>query len=73
VSLFKQRKNKNFNYKTRFHKRDEQVENSFESQWQNVKHTNKRKEGFKLTSLPFLFVFLVMALILWYFLNKYGL
>jgi type VI protein secretion system component VasF len=71
VALFKQRKNKRFNYKPRFLKDErEKVEKNLESQWQEIRASKKRK-GSILTSLPFLVLFLIAVLVLFYILSQY--
>jgi hypothetical protein len=71
VNLFKQRKNKRFNYTPRHLKKDEsQIGSSLESQWEQVKASNKRKRSI-FTSLPFLVLFLITVLIVLYLLNQY--
>jgi len=71
VTLFKQRKNRQFHYKPRFLKDDqEKSEHSLKSQWQEVKTSSKRKRSI-FTSLPFLVLFLITILVLLYILNQY--
>ncbi|MGM5469959.1 hypothetical protein ACS386_06745 [Flavobacteriaceae bacterium LMO-SS05] len=71
MTLFKQRKNRQFNYTPR-HLRDEheQSERALESHWEAVKTSNKRKRSI-LTTLPFLVLFLIAVLVLLYLLNQY--
>jgi len=70
VTLFKQRKNRQFNYTPRFLKEREKAEGSLNSQWKEVKTSTKRKRSI-FTSLPFLVLFLIALLILLYLLNQY--
>ena len=69
--VFKQRKNKRFNYTPRF--QESEKENSsegFETKWSEVKQVNRRRSrGFK--SLPVMIVMLIAVLILMYILNGY--
>lgn len=62
---------KKFNYKPRFQEDSEmRSKNALESEWDNVRSTSKRK-GNILTSLPFLVLFLILVLVLFYILNRY--
>jgi len=71
VTLFKQRKNKQFKYKPRFLKDErDDLERNLESQWKAVKASSKRKRNI-FTSLPFLVLFLIAVLVLLYLLNQY--
>ena len=70
MTLFKHRKNRQFNYSPRFLKEREKVEGSLNSQWKEVKTSTKRKSSI-FTSLPFLVLFLIALLILLYLLNQY--
>lgn len=70
MTLFKQRKNRQFNYTPRFQEEREKVEGSLNSQWKEVKTSNKRKRSI-FTSLPFLVLFLIALMILLYLLNQY--
>jgi len=71
VTLFKQRKIRTFNYTPRFQKEDtKEVERSLETQWKEVRASNKRKSNI-FTSMPFLVLFLIAVLILLYLLNQY--
>jgi len=71
VKLFEQRKNKRFNYTPRHrHENEDNSERSLESQWDEVKKTNKRKSSV-FTTLPFLVLFLITVLVLLYILSRY--
>jgi type VI protein secretion system component VasF len=71
VTLFKQRKNKQFKYKPRFLKDErEDLQQDLESHWKAVKASSKRKRNI-FTSLPFLVLFLIAVLVLLYLLNQY--
>jgi type VI protein secretion system component VasF len=71
VTLFKQRKNKQFNYKPRFLKEErDDLERNLESQWKVVKTSSKRKRNI-FTTMPFLVLFLIAVLVLFYLLNQY--
>jgi type VI protein secretion system component VasF len=71
VTLFKQRKNKQFNYKPRFLKEErDDLEQNLESQWKVVKASSKRKRNI-FTTMPFLVLFLIAVLVLFYLLNQY--
>ena len=70
-SLFKQRKNKQFNYKPRFQNAESDSEKAdFESKWQEARLTSQ-KRGKRLMSLPVLIVMLIALLVLMYILNGY--
>ena len=67
MNLFKQRKNKQFSYKSRGFKNKN---DDFNSNWkQTVKTTKHRKGG--LTSLPILIIFLIAILVFWYIISRY--
>jgi len=69
--MFGQRKNKKFHYAPRFQKDAAENEmQNFESQWKAMKSTSKRKQNL-LTSLPFLVLFLITVLIVFYLLTQY--
>jgi type VI protein secretion system component VasF len=71
VTLFKQRKNKQFNYKPRFLKEErDDLERNLESQWKVVKTSSTRKRNI-FTTMPFLVLFLIAVLVLFYLLNQY--
>jgi type VI protein secretion system component VasF len=71
VTLFKQRKNKQFNYKPRFLKEErDDLERNLESQWKVVKTSSKRMRNI-FTTMPFLVLFLIAVLVLFYLLNQY--
>jgi hypothetical protein len=68
-TLLKQRKNKTFNYKSRFsNQKDDLVENSqtsrFTSKWQRERDVNlvKSKRGFSLVTLILILVLLLICL-----------
>ncbi len=69
--MFKQRKNKSFNYKSRF-KDSKEIEskNDFEAKWDKLKNTTK-KRGNIFTSLPALLIMLVSLFVLMYILEGY--
>lgn len=71
MKLFEQRKNKRFNYTPR-HSQEQENESvhSLESQWNEVKQANTRKSR-KITSLPFLVLFLITILVVLYILSTY--
>ncbi len=69
--MFNQRKNKRFNYKTRFQDSKEiESKDDFETKWNEVKGSTKRK-GNVLTSLPALIIMLVSLFVLIYILDGY--
>ena len=68
--MFKQRKPRQFQYKSRLNKDSEDRKESFHEQWEAVKKGTK-KGGGKLTALPILLGLLIMVLILLYILNSY--
>lgn len=71
MSLFKQRKNKSFNYRPRFQESNKiETKEEFEAKWNEVKETTKRR-GSIFTTLPGLLIMLVAILILMYVLNTY--
>lgn len=71
MSLFTQRKNKQFNYKPKhLNKGETDARDSLASQWDRIKTEGKRKKSF-LTSLPFLVLFLIVVLIVFYILSRY--
>jgi hypothetical protein len=69
--VFKQRKNKRFNYTPRFQKAEkEKPSEGFEAKWSEANQVNRRRSrGFK--SLPVMIVMLIAVLILMYILNGY--
>ena len=70
-SLFKQKKNRQFNYRPRFQGEDATSEQEdFESKWREARLTSQ-KRGKRLMSLPVLIVMLIAMLILMYILNGY--
>lgn len=73
--MFNQRKNKRFNYKTRFQDSNpdsirEESKDDFETKWNEAKGAAKRK-GNVFTSLPGLIILLVSLFILIYILEGY--
>jgi len=69
--MFKQRKNRQFQYRPRFQdNKQDNDERNLESQWKDMKTSSKRKRRI-FTSLPFLVLFLITVLILFYFLTQY--
>ncbi|WP_353777745.1 hypothetical protein [Winogradskyella sp. 3972H.M.0a.05] len=70
MPLFKQRKPRQFQYKSRFNNDGENHKESFQSQWEAARNSSKRRGG-KLTVLPILIVLLIMVLILLYILKGY--
>lgn len=69
--IFKQRKNKQFNYKPR-HSQDKEADSkpNFELNWVEESRKRKQKTG-KLLSLPYLIGFLIMVIVLWCILSNY--
>lgn len=71
MSLFKQRRNKNFNYRPRFQDSKEiDAKEGFESKWNEVKETTKRR-GSIFATLPGLLIMFAAIVILMYVLSKY--
>ena len=70
--MFKQRKNKRFNYKPRFQDstENESRDDDFETKWSEARQTTK-KSGNVLSSLPALIIMLVSIFILIYILEGY--
>lgn len=73
--MFKQRKNKRFNYKSRFGSSDsesyrKESKDDFETKWGEVKETSKRR-GSIFASLPVLIIILVSLFVLMYVLDGY--
>ncbi|MBT8324484.1 MAG: hypothetical protein HKN99_10200 [Winogradskyella sp.] len=70
--MFKQRKNKRFNYNLRFqeNRKDNVNQDSLESKWNNLKQTQKRRKHF-LRGLPFLVFALAALIVLILILNSY--
>lgn len=69
--MFKQRKNKRFNYRPRFN--DNEISDSrrdFEHKWDELKEVSQ-KRGKRSISLPVMLVMLVAVLVLMYILNGY--
>lgn len=68
--IFKQRKNKRFNFKGRYQQERNDASENVASKWSQIKERNKRK-GTKFNSILFFVVLLIMVLILWYILKMY--
>ena len=69
--MFKQRKNRKFNYKPRFQDSHEKmVKEDFESKWNAAKPSSKRRISF-FSSLSTMLVFLIAVIVLMYILNGY--
>ncbi|MCF1422220.1 hypothetical protein [Mangrovimonas futianensis] len=71
--LFGQRKNKQFNYKSRFNTDKESASEDkpkFEFHWAEESKLRQQKAS-KIFSLPILVLFLAMILILWFVLSRY--
>lgn len=69
--VFKQRKNKRFNYTPRFQESEKQNSSEgFETKWSEAKQVNRRRNR-GLKSLPVMIVMLIAVLILMYILNGY--
>ena len=70
-SLFKQRKNRQFNYRPRFQNDDsDQNESRFENNWKEAR-LNSQKRGKRIMSLPVLIIMLIAIIVLMYILNGY--
>ena len=69
--IFKQRKNKKFNYKPKYqNSKTEEIKSDFRSEWENLKNSRKRKSG--IFSSPIVLVlFLIGMLVLMYVLGRY--
>ncbi|RSK39243.1 hypothetical protein [Mangrovimonas spongiae] len=71
--IFKQRKNKQFNYKTRFNEDGElkkDTASKFDFNWVEESKARQKRTS-KLFSLPFLILFLIMIVVLWVLLGRY--
>jgi len=70
-TVFKQRKNKKFNYTPRFQDSENKSSSeAFEAKWNEAKQGNrKQNRGFR--SLPVMIVMLIAVIILMYVLNGY--
>lgn len=69
--LFKQRKNKKFNYKPRFQNSEQQdAKDDFETKWGEVRQGSK-KRGRLFSSLPVMLLMLIAVIVLMYILNGY--
>ncbi|WP_179346102.1 hypothetical protein [Winogradskyella ursingii] len=74
--MFKQKKNRKFNYKPRFqdsnseNHREQKSKDDFEEKWNEIKKTTNRR-GNIFTSLPVLIVMLISLFVLIYILNGY--
>ncbi|GGI57160.1 hypothetical protein [Winogradskyella haliclonae] len=69
--MFKQRKNRKFNYKPRFQNSEElKEEKNFETKWEEVRRDSKRR-GRVFSTLPVMFVMLIAVIVLMYILNGY--
>ncbi|SHG43070.1 hypothetical protein [Winogradskyella jejuensis] len=69
--MFKQRKNKKFNYTPRFQNSEEtKSKDEFESKWDEVRQGSKRR-GRVFSTLPVMIVMLIAVIILMYILNGY--
>ena len=69
--MFKQRKNRKFNYKPRFQNSEElNEEKNFETKWEEVRRDSKRR-GRVFSTLPVMFVMLIAVIVLMYILNGY--
>lgn len=69
--MFKQRKNRQFNYRPRFQDNDaDEHESRFENNWKEAR-LNSQKRGKRLLSLPVLIIMLVAIIVLMYILNGY--
>ncbi|KFB02306.1 hypothetical protein IA57_01325 [Mangrovimonas yunxiaonensis] len=71
--IFKPRKNKQFNYKSRFNEAGELKKDpakKFEFNWAEESKARQKRTS-KLFSLPFLLLFLIMIIVLWVLLGQY--
>ncbi|MBU2940718.1 hypothetical protein KO494_14310 [Lacinutrix sp. C3R15] len=69
--IFKQRKNKSFNYTPRHLREQEQAKKEdLASKWEEIRGTSKRKGSF-FSSLPIMVLFLIAVLVLLYILGGY--
>ncbi|WP_179336275.1 hypothetical protein [Winogradskyella costae] len=69
--MFKQRKNKRFNYKPRFQdSEDKKSRADFEAKWNDAKGGDKSR-GKLLSTLPALIILLVLIFVLIYILEEY--
>jgi hypothetical protein len=70
VSLFKQRKNRAFNYIPRGNQSSLNDDLKLKTQWESLKDQDKRKTR-RMTSLPVLLIILGMIIALFYILMQY--
>ncbi|WP_452226034.1 hypothetical protein [Lacinutrix cladophorae] len=71
MNLFKQRRNKSFNYTPRHQTEQEQnPKEELASKWEEIRGTSKRKSTF-FSSLPLMVLFLIAVLVLLYILSRY--
>jgi len=71
VNLFKQRKNKTFRYIPKQKENQAFLKNDkLESQWQEIRKSSKRQKNI-FTTLPFMVLFLITILIVFYILSRY--
>jgi len=69
--LFNQRRNKRFNYKSRFKdSKDNKSKDDLEAKWDEMRNTTKRRANI-LSSLPALIIILVAIFVLIYILEGY--
>jgi len=70
VSIFQQKKPKQFNYSFRLEKENSKENDSIETKWNDLRTHSKLKKGGAFT-LPKLIIMLIMVLILLYVLRNY--
>jgi len=69
--LFKQKKNKRFNYNPRFQdSKEQESKDALETKWNLIKNGSQRKKN-RFLSLPVLIIMLAALFILIYILNGY--
>ena len=69
--MFNQRKNKRFNYKSRYQdSKEKESRDDLEAKWDEIRNNTKRR-GNIFTSLPVLIIILASLFVLIYILNGY--
>lgn len=70
--LFKQKKNKRFNYVPRSLKENPEEDNSLKDEWHTIRSSHKRKAT-SLSPIIVLMIILGMVIVLWVVLSNYEL
>lgn len=70
MSLFKQRKNRAFNYKPRGKQSSSNDDTALKTQWESLK-SNDRRKARRIITLPVLLIILGMIIALLYLLMQY--